>query len=441
MAVKLRPRERESIIQSLRSGVTPRAGLRFIQVGRVRETEAVIHDLDMIAQEGSSFKLVTGDFGAGKSFFLQMVESVAHEKGIVTMRADLTPDRRLQSSNGRALNLYKELSRNMATRAKPDGGALGSVIEKFITSAREKAGETGVDCSDVIKTMLAPLHDMVGGFDFTLVVTAYWRGFEEGNADLAARANKWLRGEYRSRTEARRDLGVRTIIEDSSVYDFIKLFAAFARAAGFSGLLVLLDEMVNLYKIHNLRSREANYEQILRILNDCLQGNVRGLGFIMSGTGDFLEDPRKGLYSYEALHSRLAGNMFAKAAGVNDLSGPVMRLDNLTPEELYVLLFNVRNVFAYGNPDDYPVPDEALAKFLAHCSNRIGEAYFKTPRNTVKAFVDFLSVLAQNPELKWTDLLRDVEIDPEKEDESGGYGAAFADGAAGEGDELAGFTL
>ena len=100
MTPKLRPRERESIIQSLRSGVTPRTGMHYIQVGRAKEIEVMIHDLDMVAQEGSTFKLIIGDFGAGKSFFLQLIRSIAHEKGLVTMRADLSPDRRLQSSNG-----------------------------------------------------------------------------------------------------------------------------------------------------------------------------------------------------------------------------------------------------------------------------------------------------------------------------------------------------
>ncbi|WP_405327600.1 ATP-binding protein [Ruminobacter sp.] len=451
MAVKLRPRERESIIQSLRSGVTPRTGLQFIQVGRVKEIESMIHDLDLVANEGSTFKLVIGDFGAGKSFFLQLVRSIAHEKGLVTMNADLSPDRRLQSSKGQALNLYQELSRNMSTRAKPDGNALNSVVEKFITLARTEAEETGTECTEVIKKLLKPLNDMVGGFDFTLVIMSYWKGFNEGRNYLIDCANKWLRGEYHSRIEARQDLGVRTIIDDSSVYDFYKLLSVFVQIAGYRGLLILMDEMVNLYKIHNLRSREANYEQILRIINDCLQGNVRGLGFVMGGTVDFLEDPRKGLYSYEALHSRLAANVFAKAAGVNDLSGPVMRLNNLTPEELYVLLHNIRNIFAYYNEDSYLVPDEALSKFLSHCSSRIGEAYFKTPRNTIKAFVDLLSILEQNPELKWADLLKDININREEEDSFMSFddGTGSADGnidGSGSGndddeDELVSFRL
>ncbi|MGN1392565.1 MAG: ATP-binding protein [Succinivibrionaceae bacterium] len=410
MAFKLRPRERDAIIQSLRSGVTPRSGLQYIQVGRVKEVSAIIKDLDCVADKGSTFKLIVGDFGAGKSFFIQLVKNIALEKGLVTMVADLAPDRRLQATNGQALNLYQELSKNISTRAKPDGNALNSIVEKFITNARAEAEETKQDCQTVIKNKLAFLNDYVGGFDFSLVIQAYWKGYDTGNQDLMNCAIKWLRGEYHTKIEAKNELGVRTIIDDASVYDFYKLLSSFVQAAGYKGLIICMDEMVNLYKIYNIRSREANYEQILRIINDCLQGTVSGLGFIMGGTPDFLEDPRKGLFSYEALRSRLAPNSFAKTVGINDLSGPVMYLNNLTPEELYVLLDNLRKVFAYYDESKYLVPDEALPQFLYHCSKIIGESYFKTPRNTIKAFVDFLSILEQNQEIRWQDLLKDINI-------------------------------
>lgn len=416
MSTKLRARERDSIIQSLRSGVTPRTGLQYIQVGRVKEISAIIKDIDRVADKGSTFKLVIGDFGAGKSFFIQLVKNIALEKGLVTMTADLAPDRRLQATNGQAINLYQELTKNVSTRAKPDGNALNSIIEKFITSVRQEADSSNVECNELIKQKLSFLCDYVGGFDFSMVIQAYWKGFDQGNQELMNSAIKWLRGEYHTRTEAKNELGVRTIVDDSSVYDFYKLLSGFVQAAGYKGLIICMDEMVNLYKIHNIRSREANYEQILRIINDCLQGTVSGLGFIMGGTPDFLEDPRKGLFSYEALRSRLAPNSFAKAAGINDLNGPVMYLNNLTPEELYVLLDNLRKVFAFYDEQKYLVPDEAMTEFLLHCSKRIGESYFKTPRNTIKAFVDFLSVLEQNPELQWSTLLKDINVALETDD-------------------------
>ncbi|MDR2442931.1 MAG: ATP-binding protein [Deltaproteobacteria bacterium] len=411
---KIRPRERDAIIQSLRAGVTPRTGLQHIQVGRVREVESLLKDIERIIDGGSAFRLIIGDFGSGKSFFLQLVRAIALEKGLVTIHADLAPDRRLQSSGGQARNLYVELLHNCSTRTKQDGGALASVVERFITEARKEAEGGEKSVNSIIEDRLSLLSELVGGFDFAKVIGSYWQGYESGQDQLKADSLRWLRGEFTTKTEAKNALGVRTIVDDANIYDYLKLFSLFVRQAGYSGLLVNLDEMVNLYKLASQKARNSNYEQILRILNDCLQGQASYIGFLLGGTPDFLMDPRKGLYSYEALQSRLAENTFAKSAGVIDYSSTALHLANLTPEELFILLKNIRYVFASGNDDDLLVPDEALTAFLSHCSKRIGEAYFRTPRNTTKAFVDMLSVLEENPSLKWTDLIEKIEVKEEQ---------------------------
>lgn len=409
----IRPRERSAIIQSLRAGVTPRIGLEYIQVGRVNEVKALIEDLDNIEQGGSAFRIIIGDFGAGKSFFLQLIRYIALEKGMVVINADMSPDRRLFASNGQARNLYKELARNLATRAHPEGNAMIPLVEKFITEQRRVAEAEGKDVERVIKDKLNSLSELVDGYDFAQVIAAYWKAYNEGNEDLKNNVIRYLRGEYTSRADARRDLGVRAIVEDNNVYDHIKLLARFVTQAGYKGLLVNLDEVVNLYKLPSQRARSSNYEQVLRILNDCLQGSAESLGFLLGGTPEFLMDQRKGLYSYEALHSRLAENTFAQIANVVDYHSPILMLQNLSPEEIYVLLCNIRNVFAGGNEDKYILPDEALKAFLEHCSKNIGDAYFRTPRNTIKAFVDLLSIVEQNPDLSWQSLIGNIKIDSE----------------------------
>lgn len=409
----IRPRERSAIIQSLRAGVTPRIGLEYIQVGRVNEVKALIEDLDNIEQGGSAFRIIIGDFGAGKSFFLQLIRYIALEKGMVVINADMSPDRRLFASNGQARNLYKELARNLATRAHPEGNAMIPLVEKFITEQRRIADAEGKDVERVIKDKLNSLSELVDGYDFAQVIATYWKAYNEGNEDLKNNVIRYLRGEYTSRADARRDLGVRAIVEDNNVYDHIKLLARFVTQAGYKGLLVNLDEVVNLYKLPSQRARSSNYEQVLRILNDCLQGSAESLGFLLGGTPEFLMDQRKGLYSYEALHSRLAENTFAQIANVVDYHSPILMLQNLSPEEIYVLLCNIRNVFAGGNKDKYILPDEALKVFLEHCSKNIGDAYFRTPRNTIKAFVDLLSIVEQNPDLSWQSLIGNIKIDSE----------------------------
>ena len=406
---RIRTRERDTIIQALRAGVVPKVGLQHIQVGRARETEELVRDIERTGEGGSAIRFVIGEYGSGKTFFLNLVRLVAMEKGLVVLSADITPDRRLHGTGGQARSLYAELARNTSTRTRPDGGAMAPVVERFATQAISEAEKNGQQTGDVIREKLAHLQEMTGGYDFATVIARYWEGFDNGNEDLKTAALRWLRGEYATRTDARRDLGVRTIVDDASVYDQLKLLALFVQGAGYRGLLVSLDEMVNLYKIVNTQARQSNYEQLLRILNDVLQGTARNLGFIMGGTPEFLMDTRRGLYSYQALQSRLAENAFARD-GMVDLSGPVVRLANLTPEDMFVLLANIRRVM---QDDENAVPDEALAAFMAHCSDRIGDAYFRTPRNTVKEFVNLLSVLDQNPGTQWQSLIGSV--DPEED--------------------------
>jgi hypothetical protein len=268
-------------------------------------------------------------------------------------------------------------------------------------------------------------------------VRRYWEGFETGNDELTSAALRWLRGEYATRTDARKALGVRTIIDDANVYDHLKLMSVFVREAGYKGLLVGLDEMVNLYKLSSAQARNANYEQILRILNDVLQGSAESIGFVMGGTPEFLMNTRRGLYSYEALQTRLAENTFARD-GLVDLSGPVIRLASLTPEDLFVLLSNIRAIMQNG---DDALPDAALEAFMAHCSDRIGEAYFRTPRNTVMAFVDLLSVLEQNKGVEWHDLIEKAEVTPDQGDDMSDVSEATGTTSAEDDDQMAGFRL
>jgi hypothetical protein len=405
----IRVRDRDTIIQALAAGVVPRFGLQYIQVGRAQELKAALRDIERIADKGSAMRLIIGEYGAGKTFLLHLIRTMALEKRLVTIEADLAPERRLYASGGEARNLYQEAVRNLSTRAKPEGGALQSLIERFVADSVKLAKNAGRSTETVIEERLSSLCDYVGGYDYAVVLSSYWRGHNEGNDQLKSDALRWLRGEFTTKTEARKAVGVRTIVDDESVYDHFKLLAAFVQLAGYAGLLVMLDEMVNLYKLQHAASRNQNYEQVLRILNDVLQGNVAGFGIYMGGTPEFLMDTRRGLFSYPALQSRLAQNPFA-AGGLVDFSSPVISLGNLTPEDLHILLEKVRQVFLAGGESKLNVPDEAILAFMTHCNKQLGEAYFRTPRNSIKAFVQLLSVLEQNPGSDWRKLLGEVPL-------------------------------
>ena len=340
-------------------------------------------------------------------FFSSLFQLLKLRK-LVTITADLTPDRRLISTGGHARTLYAELMRNMSTRTS-DSGALPGVVERFVSTAVRNALARDVKPTVVIQEGMASLSEMAGGYDYAYVVERYWTAYDTGDEQLKTNAIRWLRAEFTTRTDARKALGVRTIIDDATFYDNLKLTAKLVRLAGYRGLLVCLDELVNLYKLSSSKARNTNYEQILRILNDCLQGNVEGLGFLFGGTPEFLTDTRRGLFSYEALQSRLAENTFA-GNGLEDFSGPTIRLSNLAQEDIYILLGKLRHVHARGMTEGYLLPDAGIESFMSHCFKKVGESYFRTPRNTIREFVNLLSILEQNPEVNWSDLIDRVSV-------------------------------
>lgn len=419
---RIRPKVRDAIIRALSAGVVPGQGLQHIQVGRAAEIKTIIKCLDAIADGGSAFKLVVGDYGAGKTFFLQLVRRLAFEKRMVTVHADFSPERRLVASSGQARNFYSEMITNMSSRSRPDGNALNGVIEAFVAKAMSDAESEGATATELIQSRLSPLQDMVAGWDFAKVVAAYCNAHEQGNDDLKQAAIRWLRGEYTTKIEARKHLDVRTIIDDNMLYDALKLIKEFVRIAGHGGLLVVMDEAVNLFKITNAQSRTSNYEMVLRILNDTLQqgAGAEGLGVLIGITPEAVFDPRRGLCSYDALASRLAPNKFAERSGLVDMNQPSIHLQSLTPEELYLLLTNIRTVFAGGENAAELIDDDGLHAFMEHCNKTIGSAYFKTPRETVRAYVNLLSMLEQYPEKSWQDFISQISLQEDADNAGAG---------------------
>ena len=380
----------------------------------------MIKDLEITKQGAAAVRFIVGRFGSGKTFFLNLIRNVAFQQGFAVVQADITTGRRLQGTDGQARAFFAELMRNLATRAHPEGGALQSLVERWVgdvnCSVRDNGGIVE-DVKEALAKALRPLLDFVNGFDFTTVLTRYYEGFLEDDEAIQDSALRWLRGEYSTKTEAIRALSVRNIIDDNSFYDYLKLFAAFVRIAGYAGLLVNIDELVAIsHGLSNSVARKRNYEAILQIINDCFQGHAQGIIFVFAGTDECVDDLRRGLFSHEALATRLAPNRFA-GDGHRDLSSPVIRLQNLTREECFVLLSNVRHVHAAGDQAKYLISDNEIKSYLKQCSDRMGAVSFQTPRDTVKDFVGLLNVLDQDKSVSFKSLMdaskrRKTEVAP-----------------------------
>lgn len=388
------------ILNSLKGGVVPRIGLPYITVGREVEIRALLTDLNLIADGGASFRFLVGRYGAGKSFLLQTIRTHAMGEGFVVADADLSPERRLQGGQGQGLATYRELIRNISTKTRPEGGALNLILDRWVASCAD-ADESAVNAQ------LAPLEEMVHGFDFTRMLHRYRAAVSEGDEEAMSRVTKWIRGEYRTKSEARAELGSSTIISDDDWYDYVKLIARFLVCSGYKGTLVLIDELVNLYKIPNAITRQYNYEKILTMYNDTLQGKAQYLGMIMGGTPTSIEDRRRGVFSYEALSSRLAQGRFARE-DLKDMLAPIIRLQPLTYEELLVLIEKLMQIHAGYFGWTPTLTENDLVDFLKVEFGRVGADTHLTPREVIRDFIELLDILCQNPDANVAELLQSV---------------------------------
>lgn len=388
------------ILNSLKGGVVPRIGLPYITVGREVEIRALLTDLSLIADGGASFRFLVGRYGAGKSFLLQTIRTHAMGEGFVVADADLSPERRLQGGQGQGLATYRELIRNISTKTRPEGGALNLILDRWVASCANTD-------ESAVNAQLAPLEEMVHGFDFVRMLRRYRTAVCEGDEESMSRVTKWIRGEYRTKSEARAELGSSTIISDDDWYDYIKLIARFLVCSGYKGMLVLIDELVNLYKIPNAITRQYNYEKILTMYNDTLQGKAQYLGMIMGGTPTSIEDRRRGVFSYEALRSRLAQGRFARE-DLKDMLAPIIRLQPLTYEELLVLIEKLMQIHAGYFGWTPTLTENDLVDFLKIEFGRVGADTHLTPREVIRDFIELLDILCQNPDADVAELLQSV---------------------------------
>lgn len=403
----------QTVLNSLKGGVVPRIGLPYITVGRKAEIEALLHDVDVIQEGGASFRFIVGRYGSGKSFLLQTIRNYVMDKNFVVVDGDLSPERRLQGSKGQGLATYRELIQNLSTKTRPEGGALTLILDRWINSVQTQVVGEGIASDDPkfeaavdqkIYGVISSLNELVHGFDFAKLLNMYYHAYMSGDDETKAKVVKWFRGEYSHKTEAKKDLGVDIIISDSDWYEYLKLFATFFRQAGYAGLMIMIDELVNIYKIPNAISRQYNYEKILTMYNDTLQGKAKYLGIIMCGTPQAVEDRRRGVYSYEALRSRLASGKFAQE-GARDMYAPVIRLEPLTAEEMLVLTEKLADMHANLYGYERTITDNDLAQFIKIEYSRVGADTSITPREIIRDFIELLDIVWQNPDKKITDLL------------------------------------
>ncbi|WP_152396682.1 ATP-binding protein [Paenibacillus guangzhouensis] len=419
--IRIPKRITTALVNSLTAGVVPRIGLEHVAVGRKPEIEAMLTDLDNIAEGGAAFRIISGRYGSGKSFLLQTIRNYAMDRNFVVADGDLSPERRLVGTKGQGLATYRELMMNLSTRTRPDGGALETVLQRWFGALQQQVMEErgfamddpalNAEVEQRIVQVTNEMQNMVHGFDFARVLSAYWIGYRMGDDERKQSAMRWLRGEFPTKTEAKQALGVGVIIDDDNWYDYMKLWSEFTAKIGYAGLLLFIDEGVNLYKISNSISRTSNYEKLLTMFNDTMQGKAQHLGIYLGGTPQFVEDQRRGLFSYEALRSRLIEGRYAKDS-LRTYAGPILKLDMLSYEEILILLQRLRQIHAQHFGYTPTVTDDQMIAFMKLAVGRLGADELLTTREIVRDFLDLLHTLHQHPDTSFDILLGDRTIQP-----------------------------
>lgn len=407
--MKVNKRDSQAILNSLIGGVVPSRGLQHILVGRIAEANQIMKDLQEVKEGSTKVKFFIGAFGSGKSFIQGLIQQIGFKEKFVVAKADFTPERRLYGNDRKAVATYTELVKNIAVSSKPEGNALKIILEKWISDVLSKVvqvkGYDNVDFQNEqfvkdIKTemneLILAMDNLTGGYDFALVISSYFEGYVDDDEELQRKALKWIRGEYTTKTEARTDLGVSTIIDDLNYYEYIKVLANFIRSIGYSGLIINFDEAINLYKITHPQTREKNYETILKIFNDMLQGSLEGIYITFCGTPEFLEDERRGLFSYQALKRRLVSNKF-ETTDFRDMSQPVIKLVPLDHNEIFVLITKLKEIHEAHYSYESGITQEEIASFLKREFEKMGSLEHLTVGSIIRDFLGALNILYQNP--------------------------------------------
>lgn len=412
---KIPKRILNTLLSSLAAGVVPRSGAPYVAIGRKNEISALLSDLEQVNQGGGTMRFLIGRYGSGKSFLIQLIRGYALDRDFITADADLSPERRLYGTGGSGVATYRELIKNLASKSSPDGGALPKIVSRWVDMLKTELMQGGISPEDddfsirlnmLVSDKLKHVEYMVGGFDFARVITEYYHAIVEDDDDKKRACLCWLRGEFTTKTEARQSLGfnVSVIIDDDNWYDFIKLWAVLVRFMGYKGLIVFIDECVNLYKINHRVSRENNYEKILSMFNDTLQGRAEGLGLILGGTPQFLDDTRRGLFSYEALRSRLCDSRF-HSERYNNFIGPVIRLKRLSDDELFALISRITKLYSQNYNCGMLITEEQMVCFLEISLSRAGADSMVTPREMLRDYMTVLNIILQNKDVSFEEIV------------------------------------
>ncbi|WP_405393441.1 BREX system ATP-binding protein BrxD [Microbispora hainanensis] len=400
--MKVSERRRREVVDALRRGTVPSAGLDLLAVGLDRFAEALDAELTTAVQGGSVFKAVRGEYGSGKTFFARWLAERAKRRGLAVAEVQIseteTPLHRLET-------VYRRLCENLSTAEFPPS-ALRSVVDAWMFTLEEDSLADGVpetDSEALDAAVTALLDKRLAEVSrsaptFAAALRGYRTAVAKGDASTAEGVLAWLGGQPHVAASAKRAAGVRGDLDHFGALGFLQGLLTVLRDSGHPGLLLVLDEVETLQRVRSdVRDKALN--ALRQLVDEVDSGRFPGLYVLVTGTPAFFEGPQ-GVQRLAPLAARLATD-FTTEPRFDNPRAVQIRLPGFTLDGLLELGARARDLYAAGaSPRVGEVVDDGYIADLAQAvAGSLGGKVGVAPRVFLKKLIgDVLDRVDQFPD-------------------------------------------
>ncbi len=326
----------QHIINALKNGVVPQYGIEYLCVGRDKQLQEIIRGFNLIKENSGVVKIVSGEYGSGKTFFLQRMKLEALRNNFIVSSIKINQGFRLNHLQ----HLYYNIMHNLSILEESERDtSFEDIFDKWITKLQDMPSNMA---SAEIEKILHALEKY--NASFSRAITSYIRARINNDKELSATIASWLTGEENIPYHLKAKFDVIGKVDKINALDFLKAFIKLAKIVGYNGIVILVDEL-ELVMNERIDIRCKAYENIRYIIDECTIGELNHIMFVFTATNDLLSDSEKGIMSYEALYQRLGNPVDKNNSALSDMRQPILRLPKLSDEDFMKITTNMYEIY------------------------------------------------------------------------------------------------
>lgn len=383
----------ENILMALKNGNVPEKGVKNLCIGREKEIDEFEKLLDKVNNKKAIVKFINGEFGAGKSFFLKVIEEMAYDKNFVVSWITLSNDVPFNKID----IVYKNIVKSLKCKT---GTSLSHIIDRWITELKMMAFEQTSNPQKQNQLVQESIYDDLAetrehASAFAMAIESYNKLMNEEDYKTAEYAKAWLRGDSNIPYTEKRKFGVKGDVTKDNAIHFLEALSIFVKSIGYSGLVVLIDEAEFTMNLHTKKLRDVAYNYMRDIYDNCNLGKFENSLFVFAATPELFDNAQKGIPSYEALDDRLKDVL---DTDLPDMRKPIFNLKGFEKEDLLdvagKLLIMHEEVYKWNANDKInPVLNDIVEIHAENAGLTGGKV---TPRTFIRSFVSLLDTVQQN---------------------------------------------